>query len=104
MRFWEKIMKKIVSIIVFLSFSIPAFAHSGRLDSNCGHNCSEASIQKGLCYSYHYHYGNCPSMPTDLNKESTSLFKNLNSTDCDLILESEEGVHKHKEIIHSHLI
>ena len=29
--------------------------HSGRLDSNGGHNCSEKSKRKGLCTGYHYH-------------------------------------------------
>ena len=29
--------------------------HSGGLDINGGHNCSEASKRKGLCYGYHYH-------------------------------------------------
>ena len=32
-----------------------AEAHSGRTDSNGGHNCSEQSKRKGLCYGYHYH-------------------------------------------------
>ena len=29
--------------------------HSGRTDSSGGHNCSQKSIDKGLCYGYHYH-------------------------------------------------
>jgi len=29
--------------------------HSGGTDSNGGHNCSDASIRKGLCSGYHYH-------------------------------------------------
>lgn len=29
--------------------------HSGRTDSNGGHNCSESSKRKGLCSGYHYH-------------------------------------------------
>ena len=30
-------------------------AHSGRTDSDGGHNCSESSKKKGLCYGYHKH-------------------------------------------------
>ena len=30
-------------------------SHSGRTDSNGGHNCSAKSQQKGLCSGYHYH-------------------------------------------------
>lgn len=29
--------------------------HSGGLDKNGGHNCSEKSKKKGLCTGYHYH-------------------------------------------------
>ena len=42
-----------VSVLIFLSSN--AFSHSGRTDSNGGHNCSEASKRKGLCTGYHYH-------------------------------------------------
>jgi hypothetical protein len=29
--------------------------HSGRTDAYGGHNCSQKSINKGLCSGYHYH-------------------------------------------------
>jgi hypothetical protein len=29
--------------------------HSGGTDASGGHNCSQKSIDKGLCYGYHYH-------------------------------------------------
>lgn len=29
--------------------------HSGGLDRCGGHNCSQSSIEKGLCTGYHYH-------------------------------------------------
>ena len=32
-----------------------ALGHSGRTDSNGGHNCSSTSVAKGLCSGYHYH-------------------------------------------------
>lgn len=53
-------MEKKVSLLVLLFllfFASITFAHSGRTDSNGGHNCSEKSIAKGLCSGYHYHNG-----------------------------------------------
>jgi hypothetical protein len=54
-------MKKyliILAIITLLHLSnTPTYAHSGRTDSNGGHNCSASSISKGLCTGYHYHNG-----------------------------------------------
>lgn len=38
-------------------FAATASAHSGRTDSSGGHNCSQASINKGLCSGYHNHNG-----------------------------------------------
>ena len=43
-----------LSLSVLASYSI---AHSGRTDTNGGHNCSQASKDKGLCTGYHYHNG-----------------------------------------------
>lgn len=54
-------MKRLISLVtLILLLSLPsslALAHSGRTDSNGGHNCSEASKAKGLCSGYHYHNG-----------------------------------------------
>ena len=50
------------SLILILFLPNDLSAHSGRLDSNCGHNCSAESIRKGLCTSYHYHYANCSAL------------------------------------------
>ena len=54
--------KYIFTLAAAFIFFMPTelFGHSGRLDSNCGHNCSESSKKKGLCSGYHYHFGNCP--------------------------------------------
>ncbi|HWO78426.1 MAG TPA: YHYH domain-containing protein [Bacillus sp. (in: firmicutes)] len=51
--------RKVVIIILLFAFLFSPFvsAHSGRTDSNGGHNCSEKSQAKGLCSSYHYHNG-----------------------------------------------
>jgi len=49
-------MKKLIICAAFV-LSSQAFAHSGRTDANGGHNCSQKSIDKGLCYGYHYHNG-----------------------------------------------
>lgn len=51
-------MKKIILASFLLLLVVPtAFAHSGKTDKNGGHNCSQASIDKGLCTGYHYHNG-----------------------------------------------
>jgi hypothetical protein len=49
-------MKYIVITALLLStFSAVSYSHSGRTDSKGGHNCSQKSIDKGLCTGYHYH-------------------------------------------------
>lgn len=52
-------MKKIgiLMLVLFMALSPVVNAHSGRTDSNGGHNCSEKSKAKGLCSGYHYHNG-----------------------------------------------
>lgn len=47
-------IKIIVGLVLALAVSM-AQGHSGRTDSNGGHNCSAKSIKKGLCTGYHYH-------------------------------------------------
>ncbi|MFS0639107.1 YHYH domain-containing protein [Mesobacillus foraminis] len=44
-------------LLLFGLFTTTASAHSGRTDSSGGHNCSQASINKGLCSGYHSHNG-----------------------------------------------
>ena len=54
----ENIMSKLSKLLlalVFLSLNTLSFGHSGRTDSNGGHNCSQKSKEKGLCTGYHYH-------------------------------------------------
>ncbi len=48
-------MKKLLIIVLLFSLNTSVLAHSGRTDSNGGHNCSEKSKRKGLCSGYHYH-------------------------------------------------
>jgi hypothetical protein len=48
-------LSKILLALVFVSLSTLSFGHSGRTDSNGGHNCSQKSKEKGLCSGYHYH-------------------------------------------------
>jgi hypothetical protein len=49
--------KRLLISLVLTLCCTNAFAHSGRTDSNGGHNCSQTSIDKGLCSGYHYHNG-----------------------------------------------
>jgi hypothetical protein len=58
-------MKKSFGIALLLTLCCAnAFAHSGRTDSKGGHNCSQKSIDKGLCTGYHYHSGKAYSNAT----------------------------------------
>jgi hypothetical protein len=63
-------MKKIViSALAILVISSQAYAHSGRTDKNGGHNCSQKSIDKGLCTAYHYHNGKAYSNNAEEHKD-----------------------------------
>ena len=75
-------------IILFLSPS-NIYAHSGGLDSQCGHNCSEKSKRKGLCYGYHYHYGNCVPGNESKQKNEQDSENVVNAKSC------EAHVHQH---------
>ncbi|WP_371017973.1 YHYH domain-containing protein [Pseudalkalibacillus sp. JSM 102089] len=60
-------------ILLILTQPISAFAHSGRTDSSGGHNCSQKSIDKGLCTGYHNHNsGNSGSSSSSSNSSSSS--------------------------------
>lgn len=50
-------MKRILFIaaVAGVVMSSGVYAHSGGTDRNGGHNCSQASKEKGLCTGYHYH-------------------------------------------------
>jgi hypothetical protein len=48
-------MKNILFIVLLFTLNTSVLAHSGRTDSNGGHNCSDKSKRKGLCTGYHYH-------------------------------------------------
>ncbi|WP_351124739.1 YHYH domain-containing protein [Shewanella sp. T24-MNA-CIBAN-0130] len=51
-------MNKLILASLLFLLAVPiSFAHSGRTDKNGGHNCSQSSIDKGLCTGYHYHNG-----------------------------------------------
>ncbi|MCA0993494.1 YHYH domain-containing protein [Pseudalkalibacillus hwajinpoensis] len=60
-------------ILLIITQPISAFAHSGRTDSSGGHNCSQKSIDKGLCTGYHNHNsGNSGSSSSSSNSSSSS--------------------------------
>ena len=100
----EKTMFRLIfSFLIFILF-LPndLSAHSGRTDSNCGHNCSAESKRKGLCTGYHYHYANCPSVEvaegeTQSLKECSVLEKTLHTHFHDA-----EGNHIASEEHHAH--
>lgn len=75
-------MKKISIMVLalFMAFSPLAHAHSGRTDSNGGHNCSDKSKAKGLCSGYHYHNGgNSSGSGSSGSSSTTSSKKTTNS-------------------------
>ena len=61
-------MKKILTATLLLAMvGGQAIAHSGRTDSNGGHNCSQKSKDKELCTGYHY--SNDGDLHADLTDE-----------------------------------
>lgn len=48
-------------VALFILSVSTADAHSGRTDASGGHNCSQKSINKGLCTGYHNHNGGSSS-------------------------------------------
>jgi hypothetical protein len=46
---------RVLLAILIMSLASYSLAHSGRTDTYGGHKCSQKSINKGLCYGYHYH-------------------------------------------------
>ena len=94
-----KYLFTLMAFILFMPNDL--LAHSGRLDSSCGHNCSEASKQKGLCSGYHYHFGNCPKALADEGSSNAELLTNSAKETS----EDESELHKHLHAIeedHSH--
>jgi hypothetical protein len=91
-------MKNALLIIsIFLLTVSQASAHSGRTDKNGGHNCSAASIKKGLCTGYHYHNGG------GLHLDSTDEVVSLDSEskrDANALLQSHRIVEDHSH--HQH--
>jgi len=79
----KTIVLAVAVMILLLAVSSSALAHSGRLDSNGGHNCSDKSIQKGLCTGYHYHNGGkttSSTKSTSTTKKTTYTSKSSPST------------------------
>jgi hypothetical protein len=71
-------MKKLIFVsLLFLLAVSNSFAHSGGTDENGGHNCSQASIDKGLCTGYHYHNG---IAKTDTVHHEQQLHDNVSHT------------------------
>ena len=63
---------KLCILFSIFILSSPAFSHSGKTDSNGGHNCSEKSKQKGLCSGYHYHRSSVAHAKTEATKYQDS--------------------------------
>ena len=73
-------MKRLATLILAsIAFSVTAEAHSGRTDSNGGHNCSQKSKEKGLCTGYHYHNGDNILSDPDINYQSDGVDSDRNA-------------------------
>lgn len=85
----------IVFVAVFVSTS--SYGHSGRTDKNGGHNCSAASIEKGLCTGYHYHNGRAYLDVDEELVEVASLDddNHFHNVDADDHATTENHVHSH---------
>jgi hypothetical protein len=72
---------KLVLFTAIVALTIPStsFAHSGRTDSSGGHNCSAASVKKGLCTGYHYHNGGSSGSGSGSNGSSSSSGSSVTS-------------------------
>ena len=69
-------MKKFITaalMIVIASLASYSSAHSGRTDAYGGHNCSQKSINKGLCTGYHYHNNTSIDQPEQLEVEVRAI-------------------------------
>lgn len=75
-----------LAIVLLFSFQGMADAHSGRTDSEGGHNCSAKSKAKGLCTGYHYHNGG------DSSSGSPSTSDQSWDKDCTDFASYEEAV------------
>lgn len=80
-------MRKMIQFLTVLTLSIALFvptsaAHSGRTDGSGGHNCSQKSINKGLCTGYHYHSGSSAksSSSSSTSKSTTTTKKSSSSS------------------------
>lgn len=63
----------LIGTIVMSLYPELSYAHSGRTDSSGGHNCSQKSINKGLCTGYHSHNsGTSSSTSSSSSSPSTS--------------------------------
>jgi hypothetical protein len=85
---------KLTFITLFLvALSMPTSAHSGGTDSSGGHNCSQKSIDKGLCVGYHYHYHD--QKGDDVNLDGSNKLATT-------IIDGTEGEAAHQHDSHTH--
>ena len=89
---------KIFAILTLVAVAGYSDAHSGRTDSNGGHNCSQKSKDKGLCSGYHYHNSSSKealSKNTDSASASTVLVNDLDVSATKSHDHNGEHSHKH---------
>jgi hypothetical protein len=86
---------KLTFITLFLlALSMPTAAHSGRTDSSGGHNCSQKSINKGLCTGYHYHYHDQKGHDVDLGGSDELATIIIDGTDSAVTHQHDSHTHE----------
>lgn len=69
----KKLLIGLFTCTILFNVSPVVDAHSGRTDSNGGHNCSAKSIQKGLCTGYHYHNSGSSSSGAGSSRSTSTV-------------------------------
>ena len=81
-------------MLVVASLASYSSAHSGRTDAYGGHNCSQKSINKGLCTGYHYHNNTSIDKPEQLEVEVSATSQEDNKAATQ---------HSHDDHVHNSL-
>ena len=87
-------MKHLITVALMLvvaSLASYSSAHSGRTDANGAHNCSQKSINKGLCSGYHYHN----NTSIDQHGQNEVEVSTISQKDSKTAKEHSHGHHTH---------
>jgi|TARA_R110000772_G_scaffold206564_1_gene317120 hypothetical protein len=86
-----KTLATVALMLVVASLTSYSSAHSGGTDSSGGHNCSQKSINKGLCSGYHYHN----NTSIDQHGQNEVEVSTISQKDSKTAKEHSHGHHTH---------